>query len=1123
MKSKKVLTKTLSALLVLVMVISLIPVGVISALASTSTYNPDAAVSYAKSHCATDVNSGTGECINVGAGDNPWWCAEFIYNCLKAGGFTISGYTAQVNAKAQGEYLQEYGKRINGTISGNNVNNSHFDSPLQKGDVVFVVYDNSVSSSGHVLLYSGETTSDGSLKFYAHNSLKNNETYKLSGNYLTAATEIYAVRLNGSIETNTNTSKALYNLSWPVPTSSAAIGKITSAFGPRTAPTAGASTNHRGIDIGVPIGTPVYSAADGVVVLVSSSNARGNYVLIYHEGLGLSTLYQHLKSATVKAGDTVKYGSQVAISGNTGVGSGPHLHFGVMKGKATKADHDQPSHNMAIDPLGSNISYNGKIPSKNPNNYPVLERDLVYQSGSAVKTGDDVKWLQCVLLHLGYSIDIDGSYGPSCKSIVEKFQSAYGLTVDGQVGPNTRAKLKEVWGSKGHTWGSGTVTKNATCTATGSKTYKCSYCEATKTETIPVTSHTYGSWQSADGSNHKRTCSACSAYQTASHTWNSGVITKNATCTASGVKTYTCTECNATKTETIPVTGHNFGSWQNYNSSNHIRYCSNCGVGEQGTHAWNSGVVTKNATCKEAGVKTYTCSVCSTTKTETIPTILHVYGDWKYEDLGCHKRMCACGDYQIDSHSWNDGVVVKTPTCAESGMIVYTCSVCKYEFKDYYNSVTEHAWNSGVVTKSANCTESGIKTYTCTICSTTKTETIAATGHSYGGSWKNCTSATHIRYCANCGVGEQENHSWDNGVITKDSTCLVIGVKTYTCTGCSATKTETIKTKVHSWNDGEITKNPTCNESGLKIYTCTSCNSTKEERIPIIVTAHSFGAWEYSDASNHKRTCSYCFSYQTATHTWDEGKITKEPTVEYEGEMTYTCTVCKGTKTGKLDKLEPIEPPIEDEPIIDSNTPTVTVESTNGFVGGTVDITVSIKNNPGIWSMAVDMPIDTDIFEFVSADISDSVFDSIASSAYDKSTNSYKFNGYYSDYFNDITENGAVFVISLKIKEDVECGEYELAIKLLENQIVNSNEENVKFYSVNGSVTVMDYMVGDVNGDGYVTNADVLRIFRYIYNSELYPLEFLEAGDVNGDGYVTNADVLRIFRYIYNSELYPLS
>ena len=64
---------------------------------------------------------------------------------------------------------------------------------------------------------------------------------------------------------------------------------------------------------------------------------------------------------------------------------------------------------------------------------------------------------------------------------------------------------------------------------------------------------------------------------------------------------------------------------------------------------------------------------------------------------------------------------------------------------------------------------------------------------------------------------------------------------------------------------------------------------------------------------------------------------------------------------------------------------------------------------------------------------------------------------------------------------------------------------------------------GDVNGDGDVTNSDVLEVFRYIYNPELYPVDYTCIADVNGDGDVTNSDVLEVFRYIYNPDLYPIA
>ena len=80
------------------------------------------------------------------------------------------------------------------------------------------------------------------------------------------------------------------------------------------------------------------------------------------------------------------------------------------------------------------------------------------------------------------------------------------------------------------------------------------------------------------------------------HIWDAGVVTKEATCAEAGIRTYTCTVCKETKTETIPATGN---------------------------HTWDAGVVTKAATCTEAGIRTYVCNMCKTTRTETIPATGH--------------------------------------------------------------------------------------------------------------------------------------------------------------------------------------------------------------------------------------------------------------------------------------------------------------------------------------------------------------------------------------------------------------------------------------------------------------------------------------------------------------------
>lgn len=130
-------------------------------------------------------------------------------------------------------------------------------------------------------------------------------------------------------------------LGWPLSSSSSNYNAITSYFGARESPVPGASSNHRGIDIGVSTGTPVYASADGYVLSVQYTGARGLFVLIKH-GDNLYTRYQHLSSASVSSGQYVTRGQQIARSGNSGIGSGPHLHFEVLT---------QPYYGYEVNPL----------------------------------------------------------------------------------------------------------------------------------------------------------------------------------------------------------------------------------------------------------------------------------------------------------------------------------------------------------------------------------------------------------------------------------------------------------------------------------------------------------------------------------------------------------------------------------------------------------------------------------------------------------------------------------------------------------------------------------------------------------------------------------------------------
>ena len=119
-------------------------------------------------------------------------------------------------------------------------------------------------------------------------------------------------------------------LSWPISSNSSYYNYISSYFGPRPSPTAGASSNHGAIDIPVRY-VPVYSAANGTIVSAGWVSGYGNYIEIDH-GNGYYTAYGHLSSISVSPGQTVSRGQQIAISGNTGVSTGPHLHYEVYIG-----------------------------------------------------------------------------------------------------------------------------------------------------------------------------------------------------------------------------------------------------------------------------------------------------------------------------------------------------------------------------------------------------------------------------------------------------------------------------------------------------------------------------------------------------------------------------------------------------------------------------------------------------------------------------------------------------------------------------------------------------------------------------------------------------------------------
>ena len=362
------------------------------------------------------------------------------------------------------------------------------------------------------------------------------------------------------------------------------------------------------------------------------------------------------------------------------------------------------------------------------------------------------------------------------------------------------------------------------------------------------------------------------------HQWNSGEIIKTATCTEPGTKTYTCTNCNTTKTEEIPATGHQHTELRNASEATCAQegytgdtYCKDCGtklssgkIIAKTDHIWDAGKITKAATCKEPGTKTYTCTSCNTTKTEEIPAT----GNHQNTELrNVSEATCAQEGYTGDTYCKDCGTKLSSGT-----------TIAK----------TDHTWDSGKITKTATCKESGTKTYTCTSCNTTKTEEIPATGNHQNTEFRNVKEATCAQegytgdtYCKDCGEklssGEtiaKTDHIWDSGRITKPATDTESGIKTYTCINCNTTRTEEIPaTGEHPNTEIRGAKSATCLEEGYTGDTyCKDCGIKLSSGTVIPKTGH----------------------------IWDEGTVTKAATCTEKGIRTYTCSVCESTKIEEI-------------------------------------------------------------------------------------------------------------------------------------------------------------------------------------------------------------------------------
>ncbi len=431
-----------------------------------------------------------------------------------------------------------------------------------------------------------------------------------------------------------------------------------------------------------------------------------------------------------------------------------------------------------------------------------------------------------------------------------------------------------------------TVDTEETCAEEGSKSHHCLRCsEISDVTVIPATgNHDYAS-----------------------------AITTPATCKQAGVRTYTCTVCSDTYTEPVEIDSTNHvggteirGAYAEDCGNNGYTgdtYCLGCdtkladgtSIPATGNHDYIS-VITPPATCNQAGVRTYTCTVCGDTYVEETPALGHTEEVISGKSATCTetgltkgKRCTVCNEIliaqeEIPALGHTEEVLSgKSATCTETGLTEgKKCSVCG-EILVAQSEISALGHKEEVISgKSATCTESGLtEGKKCSVCGEilVAQEEIPALGH------KEEIIAGKSASCTETGLTEGKKCSVCNEILVAQAEIPALGHTEEVISGKSATCTETGLTEGKKCSVcGEIlvaqseipalghkeevipAKSSTCTEAGLtEGKKCSSCGEILVAQKEIAAKGHTPGSWE----------------------------VSKKAEIGKEGKEVKKCTVCK--------------------------------------------------------------------------------------------------------------------------------------------------------------------------------------------------------------------------------------
>lgn len=331
-------------------------------------------------------------------------------------------------------------------------------------------------------------------------------------------------------------------------------------------------------------------------------------------------------------------------------------------------------------------------------------------------------------------------------------------------------------------------------------------------------------------------------------------------------------------------------------------------------HVWDAGVVTKEPTYEETGVRTYTCTECGTTREEILPKLLPVIANFKESFstienngwlYGASNVLTWGGDdgftfgytslQRENDEIWNsfNGIEIKAGWIRneEAGKQVTVGYVVpegndhlhlNVEFKGENELETNLSMRVVVTSNLGSNANEAIFVNKGTVNWTEELEVNVSTGDIVYFMFFNEGAGYHKGDLDITIKGESGEvftpctHEWGSEITTQPS-CTGEGVRTYTCSKCGSQYEEVVAALGHDYH-GQVTTNPTCTKDGVETFTCSRCGDHYDEPVDAL------------------------------GHTWDGGVVTKDPTLTELGEMTYTCTVCGATRVESIPTLTPCDP-----------------------------------------------------------------------------------------------------------------------------------------------------------------------------------------------------------------------